>query len=474
MKFSEVFKVAPTQADDWFDPVLSLDTPLFIDPFLIYDQERGLFRGSHAEILRFFKQMFTLIAQSGGNERSTRYQKAVDDLIFPEVAELCLGYTQSGTKGAGSGRELGRLMAGAIWDAIETGLRNIKHFEEVAILRENIGSDRISDATANLLRHRLAAYTEQVCRRHRIPAQKVRYARGRYNPTRQRWVPCSFFLPTNPYNGKPVLLVPEYYIRDLPTLDPSDFWEYCITYEADSLRREFNLDITRNVPKSQIVEVARKHVEWVTQYVELREQRKSKPYNMGRDPKGFIRWYERTQKFCAKHPLELIIDSPETFLVSVETLVDVFRHFVEENAGYRLLWNDNGTSRSERAAQLLFLGIVKHYCAANNIDVSPEPNIGRGPVDFKVSQGYQLRALLELKLARNTKFWDGAKKQLPTYLHAEQIRHGYFVVIVYTDNDLSRVRRIKRIISDVNKADQVVLKSISVDATPDKPTASHL
>jgi len=210
-------------------------------------------------------------------------------------------------------------------------------------------------------------------------------------------------LPINPYNDKPVLLVPEYYIRDLPTLDPTDFWEYCINFEAASLRREFNLDITRNVPKSQIVEVARKHVDWVTEYVHFREQRKAEPYNIKRDPKGFIRWYEVTQTFCEKHPQELVIDSPEAFLKAVETLIGAFCHFVEQNAGYRLLWNDNGTSRSERAAQLLFLGIVKHYCAANNIDISSEANIGRGPVDFKVSQGYKLRALLELKLARNTK-----------------------------------------------------------------------
>lgn len=66
MKFSERFGITPTQADNWFDPVLSVDTGLFIDPFLIYDQERGPFRGSHAEILRFFKQMFILIAKSGG------------------------------------------------------------------------------------------------------------------------------------------------------------------------------------------------------------------------------------------------------------------------------------------------------------------------------------------------------------------------------------------------------------------------
>jgi hypothetical protein len=474
MKFSELFGITPTQADNWFDPVLSVDTALFIDPFLIYDQERGPFRGSHAEILRFFKQMFMFIAKSGGNEHSARYLKAVDDLIFPEVAEVCLGYTQSGTKGAGSGRELGRLMAGAIWDAIKAGLTNIEHFEEVAILRENIGPDRISDATGNLLRHRLAAYTEQVCRRHHVPVEPVRYRRGRYDPKRQRWVPSTFSLPTNRYNKKPILLIPEYYIRDLPTIAPADFWEYCVGFEADTLRREFNLDVTRNVPKSQIVEVARRHVDWVSDYVRHREQRRSKPYNMKRDPKGFVRWYDATRKFCGANPQALVIDSNKAFLNAVDVFSDAFRHFVEQNAGYRLLWNDNETSRSERAAQLLFLGIVKHYCAANDIDISPEPNIGRGPVDFKVSRGYKLRALLELKLARNTKFWDGARKQLPAYLKAEKIKYGYYVVVVYTENDLRRVRRIKRIIGEVNKLGRVLLKSIIVDATPDKSSASHL
>lgn len=259
MRFSECFSISRRKDDKWFDPVLSVDTPLFVDPFLVYDDEQSVFRGSHSEINRFFKLMFKLVAKSGGKKVSNRYQKAVSDLVFPEVQELCLGYTAAGTGGSGSGSELGRIMASAIWDAIQAGMVHIEHFEEVAILRENIGPDRISDITANLLRHRLARYTRQVCRRHKVPVKKFRYVHARYDSDKQRWVAGTFELPVNPYNNKAILLVPELYLKDLPTINAADFWDYCVSFHSSELRRELNFDITRNLPKKDIVEIARKH-----------------------------------------------------------------------------------------------------------------------------------------------------------------------------------------------------------------------
>lgn len=71
------------------------------------------------------------------------------------MEELCLGYTAAGTRGAGSGNNIAREMAAAIQEAINAGIINIRHFEKIAILREGIGADRISDITAALLRRRL-------------------------------------------------------------------------------------------------------------------------------------------------------------------------------------------------------------------------------------------------------------------------------------------------------------------------------
>jgi hypothetical protein len=155
-------------------------------------------------------------------------------------------------------------------------------------------------------------------------------------------------------------------------------------------------------------------------------------------------------------------------------MVDAYRHFVEENGGWRLLWNDNETHRSEKAAQLLFLGVVKHYCQANDIDVSPEPNIGRGPVDFKLSRGARLRRLLEVKLANNTKFWRGVGKQLPAYLKAEGEVRGYFLVIVFSQEDYERVKTIQRKVAQVNREQGTKIRAVIVDAQLGKPSASKL
>lgn len=34
-------------SDDWFDPVLSEDTPLYVDPFLLYEDENATWSACH-------------------------------------------------------------------------------------------------------------------------------------------------------------------------------------------------------------------------------------------------------------------------------------------------------------------------------------------------------------------------------------------------------------------------------------------
>ena len=139
-----------------------------------------------------------------------------------------------------------------------------------------------------------------------------------------------------------------------------------------------------------------------------------------------------------------------------------------------MLWNENKTPRREDAAQDLFLGIVKHYCKANDIDISREANIGRGPVDFKVSYGYKLRTLIEVKLAKNTKFWNGLEKQLPKYQQAEDVNIGYFLVVCYTDKDYEKIQTINERIGKVNAKTGYEIHPVIVDASYGPISASKL
>jgi hypothetical protein len=162
---------------------------------LLFDNEFGIFEGSHQEIVAFFDYVFRLVAQSHGDVNSRAWLEALALLELREVSELCLGYAGSGTKGAGSGRGLALQMARGLWAAVHQGVRKLEHFEEVQIFEEGIGADRISDATAGILRHRLAKYTEMIVDRHRIPTREIRYGKSRFDPDKRRWRSEVFHLP---------------------------------------------------------------------------------------------------------------------------------------------------------------------------------------------------------------------------------------------------------------------------------------
>jgi hypothetical protein len=474
LRFSEVFEIRRRKRDDWFDPVLSLDTRLFVDPFLIYARESGPFVGTHKLVINFFNDVFTLIARSKGDRKHLCWRQALNLLVFPEAEELCLGYATGSTKGAGSGAGFARVIAEALWEAVEAGIKEFSHFEEIGILREGIGADRISDITANLLRQRLVRYTAAACRSHDIPNHEFRYARGSYSAQYQRWMPLAITVPKNPYNNLPVLLVPARYLRDLPTISPQAFWDFCYSNENETLRDDFGADITRHVDKKTIIEFARHHPKLRARFLESVEKQGAQPYDYALDNKGVVRWYDAAAEYCHRVPLTLHFTSQQEFLTFNGTLLTEFKNYVENNEGWRLLWNDNGVAKREEAAQLLFLGVVKHYCKANNIDISREVNIGRGPVDFKTSQGHRFRALLELKLARNTKFWHGISRQLPKYQEAEGVHVGYFVVVVQTEQDLNRVTEIEAKVDKVNKAADYVISAVVIDARRNPPPASKL
>ena len=98
-----------------------------------------------------------------------------------------------------------------------------------------------------------------------------------------------------------------------------------------------------------------------------------------------------------------------------------------------------------------------------------------GPVDFRFSSGYTNRVLLEAKLAKNSKFWNGLKKQLPKYMKIDSCKLGIFLVIAFTDKDIKRVNDIQDIARETEEYYNITIKTVVVDARIDnKESASKL
>ena len=73
----------------------------------------------------------------------------------------------------------------------------------------------------------------------------------------------------------------------------------------------------------------------------------------------------------------------------VNDTISVFKRHVEHGNLWEELWA-SGSPKKERAAQLIYYAIADAFCKANNLDISPEANMGGGPIDFKFSRGCPL------------------------------------------------------------------------------------
>lgn len=473
MLFTEQFNIARKASDSWFDPILDHDTKLFIDPFLVFKVKEGRFAKAHDKIVEFFNYVFELIAQSGGDKNSTHYRKALNILLFPEVREICLGYASSSTKGAGSGFGFSSVIASAIWTSIKAGVKKIEHFEELSIFNEGIGADRISDMTANILKDDFISYTQEISNNYNIPLTEQRVRNSSFDFDNKVWLTEKVLLPVNPSTNNPVILVPLNFIRPLPVINPEDFWDYVCSHENQMLRDNLSYHIKGKVRKKDIVSLARTHLDIVQKYVKSKEEREAKPYDLDKDTENYYRWYKVGKELAEKNPLKVKPPANKTELLTVvNKIIEQFKHFIEFQKGYELLWTD-GRPRGEEVVQRLFMGIALAYCKANDIDPSKEENLGSGPVDFKFSRGFSERVIIELKLAKNTKFWNGLTIQTPQYLKTEKIKDGIFLVISYSRRDLRRINGISEIVNKVNKENSTKIRVIVVDASI-KPSASKM
>lgn len=430
--FSSHFGITPGRNDDWFDPILGADTRLFIDPFLVFREDTGDWSHAHRELIAYFNIVFHMIGNTMVATSSPERVKAMDLLRFPEPRAFCLGYTDQGTGGAGGGPVYAKLISEAMELSIGRGLKDLSHFESLGVLNEGIGPDRISDLVCNVLIERFVAYTLKVVKRHKLPTDKHKINRGRFDPRNLRWDPVEVDLPTNPDNGLPILLTPRRFLRSLPTLDSNDFWA---SSEAAQLRASLNFFVSTKVNKKDIVALARQDPEAVDRWTRSRENADPLPYDFEGDPVGVYAWLRHAQAYTAAVPLKLTLPtSTPTFGALIDELVADFKHFVEQRGGWKLLINDDGSEKDEQAAQLLFRGVAESRCIAAGVVIDREVDLGRGPVDFKFSAGYANRALLEVKKLHNGKFWNGLEHQLTSYLKSDKCDVGRYVAIQYRDH----------------------------------------
>lgn len=180
-----------------FDPVLDVDTRLFIDPALVRACEVGEFRTAGATVEKRFIDVMKLLAES--KLRGDAFWRAAERLFtFPELKGLCIGYAdRRGTSGSGMGDRLRSQILVTAKAIVDTGIRDPSFFELMGLLEKNVGADRISDMLGGIVATEIAAYSQHVF-------DAVGVGDGRDLNIGDR----TFLLPWNPFNDAPILLLP--------------------------------------------------------------------------------------------------------------------------------------------------------------------------------------------------------------------------------------------------------------------------
>lgn len=114
--------------------------------------------------------------------------------------------------------------------------------------------------------------------------------------------------------------------------------------------------------------------------------------------------------------------------------------------------------------------IYRLWCVYNNLDVSPESDAGRGPVDFKMSNGLD-KTIVEIKLTTNSNVVHGFETQIEEYAKAEKTENRIFLLIDNGGPHI-RVETVQEIYNERKQKKQSVPELIIVDALP-KASASH-
>ena len=469
---STFYAVSPEdfEASGAFDSFVDLDSRLHIDPHLLSGSAAPEMIDAAAQIAEFFRDTIALV-EAAGSRHGILWNEVVKRLTLPEVKGVSLGYSKDEGDGSAVGRGLATVLADRAFHIVAAGSKNPRIFEIVGLFTDDFGADRISDVVLRVARRSFARYTERIIRGLGIPGKAV-LVDGE-----------SFVLPTYIAHGKelPRYFVPRDVLRELPVaLDRSELWRASEYNEAVRGRlNELFATVGREAQepsKQTLWERVRQRPDLLAAILEAYEAAVGEPYDFSNDPAAELRRFIDAQKAARQAPLALAAPSagwtPALALDVTRRICLQFKTLVENNGVWELFWTKRGSGFKpviERAVQRVFLATALTYCEAgeHDLDISAEPNAGRGPVDFKFSHGAAAKVTVEVKKSNNGKLVHGYETQLAHYNREERPKASFYLIVRVSDDD-AKLKAVLALEAARKALGEIPPQVIVVDARPQR------
>lgn len=428
---------------------LAIDTKLFIDPLLLeHSDHPEISQAAVAQYRHYFEIIIKLLAVSTARN-DVPWRNAKRHLEFHEIPGTCLGYG-AGIRGSGFGRGLSDHLIATAKAIVDLGVNDPDLFVAMALFEDDIGPDRISDMTTNVVFKALASFNERILDELGLEGEEFVI----------RDISCRLLRNPTQNQPTPVVLVPIDILRDLPIARDWDGVE-----SAAAKNNELRNRVNQHIAHIWVAKSKRRKAELRAQALTssaafstlldaIHEVGKTQ-YDVARDSAGLVRWSQSAEEITSAFPLNIkAAAQPKTlaYVHEIATLiVGQFRHLIENCGLNKELYKENRQPRHEPTSQRLFFAVAYSYCKANDLDISPEIDTGTGAVDFKFSSGFNARTLVEIKLSTNSRIVPGYESQLEIYKQSQETMSAIYLVIDVGKMGAKDTRLIK-IRNDAHKA----------------------
>jgi hypothetical protein len=480
--FSDYFNVDPNDIESYgaFNISLINDLPLFIDPFLLFNSRKPEYQSLHDQMIDYLRFL-------RDKSRKINVKKGLLNrwYSFPEVMQTWLGFSISGNQGRGLGLDFAESLNKNLHNVFKDfGNEKItlgSHLEKLCLIRDGIGKDNISDFTTNLIKEYLLTYTQSFAKNflkkqflNTFHVEKVRF-----NYRTESWETGQYILPN--FQGNYVLLTP----KDILTKD--DIWinknDLITNYDGilstmpnNQLRDQLNNYLLKILPEDPtpkekrlaIMNTILNHPEYIEYYIRYKEENGENAVSVSEER---VRQTEELFVTQIKELSSILFSTTKFYEIAGDSYseardrVEFLKDVIENKGGWRLFYLNEMPITRESDLQILY----RLTWFATSYDVSREVDDGRGPADYKISNGSRDKTIVEMKLASNPQLKQNLQKQAEIYQKASDAQNKLKVIIYFNEKELERV---KKIIDELDlKIDKDV---ILIDARSDnKPSASR-
>ena len=434
-----------------FDSLMDKDSNFFINIKRLRDTKVPEFRDSYNNINSYFRELGILLKASK-NPGDKLYKTAVKKFNFSEVRGVNLGFSK-GTHGAGFGPILSNQIVKDAFEIIKSGSEQPEIFHLTSLFEENVGPDRLSDMIATLVYDDIVRYTKRIY--NEVGIKELNYPGYSFKSG----------LLINPYKNCELLLLPIDILHELPIARSWDDIDRVVN-ENETIRREMSeivgkewRKLATSQKKRYIKDFIFMKPHLVSKVIDDYKATSVETYNIYQNIDYMI---DRLINQIIKTKGELALMKKNSYEAALE-IIREYKEWVENKKGFDVLRNVNSRNE-EKVVQKTLHGSASYYCKINDLDISPEPNSGRGPVDFKISRGGD-KTVIEIKLISNNDCLHGFEVQIEEYARSEETDNKIFI-IVDNGRSSSRIKQVKDSYEKRLKVGENPATVIVIDAKP--------